>query len=109
MRYLQRVNDTFELTNVSLLKHALNKDALLTILQMFKQANFGTSAFKDKIATILQTIVQKNLWETTKSSSEIADLISCLRSVDPIKFETLLFKILEDFRVSVSLGNCTSR
>jgi len=47
------VNDTFELTNVSLLKHALNKDALLTILQMFKQANFGTSAFKDKIATIL--------------------------------------------------------
>ena len=96
------------MTNPALLQQVYNQDALLEILCYFKRFKMGSLVFREKIAQILQTMVEKKKWVELSDSQKIADLIGCLREIDAIKFSTLLSQIQEEFRISVDNQECTS-
>jgi len=97
------------MTNPVLLKQVYDQEALLTILHLFKQFGFGGIIFREKVATILLTMIEKETWIPQETSAEVADMISSLRDIDPVKFEPLFNKLLEEFRTSVNESKCTSR
>jgi hypothetical protein len=59
---------------------------MLTILHLFKVYGFGSLVFRDKVATILMTMIEKGTWIPQESSATVAHMISCLRDIDPIKY-----------------------
>ena len=108
-KYLARMQDTFEMINPTLLRDAYNQAALLQILTYFKRWGVGSALFREKIADILQTMVEKKLWNEMTASGEIADMISCLRDIDVRKYEPLIEKLMEEFRQSVESERCSNR
>lgn len=61
-RYLERLQDTIEVTNVAVMKQPFNQSALIDILGIYKSLGFGSSRFREKIASILNTMVEEKLW-----------------------------------------------
>lgn len=85
-RYISRLQETIEVSNPALLKQPYNQDALLEILVSFKKLGFGNLAFREKVASLLEAIIEKKMWIPFNDSSQVADLISCLRDIDVTKF-----------------------
>lgn len=85
-RYLSRLQETIEVSNPVLLKQPYNQDALLEILVSFKKLGYGNIMFREKIASLLQTMIEKETWIPLHDSSQVANLISCLRDIHVAKF-----------------------
>ena len=107
-RYLTRARDTFEMTNQALLKQAYDQQALIIILNVLKRNGYASLQFKERMALMIQNIVQEKNWQSIEDSRELANLISCLRDIDASKFRPLLEKLLDDFGASLQRRNCTS-
>ena len=71
------------MVNPTLLKQVYNQEALLDILIFFRRYRMGTIVFREKIASFLSTIIEEKKWTELADSQSIADMISCLRDVDP--------------------------
>ena len=71
------------MVNPTLLKQVYNQEALLDILIFFRRYRLGTIVFREKIASFLSTIIEDKKWTELADSQSIADMISCLRDVDP--------------------------
>ena len=85
-KFTLRVQDTFEMVNPALLKQVYNQEALLDILVFFRQYRLGAIIFREKIATLLQQMIADDKWIKQKDSQKIADMVSCLRDIDTVKF-----------------------
>ena len=108
-RYISRLQETIEVSNHQILKQVYDQEALLTILCFFKRHGMGNLMFKEKIASYLQTMVNNKSWLELGSSQNVADMLSCLREIDPIKYGTLLKKMIEETDRLFKNKMCTSR
>lgn len=61
-RYLARAKDIFEITNPALLKQAYDQDALIVILNVLKRNGYASLEFKERMALMMQNIVQEKQW-----------------------------------------------
>lgn len=86
MRFINRVQETIEVTNPQLLPQVFNQGALLEILKFFKKHQLGSLSLREKVALILQKMIEEKLWVKLSGSAELTDLISCLRDIDVARF-----------------------
>ena len=77
------------MVNPALLKQVYDQEALLDILIFYRRYRLGAIVFREKIASFLQKIIEDKKWIDQVDSQNIADMISCLRDVDPVKYGSL--------------------
>lgn len=73
----------------------------MAILVHFRRYRTGSVEFRQKIATLLQTMVENGRWADLGDSMKIADMLGCLRDIDVFEYRVLFEQIFNEFKSSL--------